>query len=171
MLRYIRDNKNLGLKYYKYLNDAPVTDILRQADIKTKNHLMDFSDSSWQDCPDTGISTGAYIILYQGGPIDHGTHVTGPVAQSSAESEYNVACTAGMALAHFRMLINELLNKDTDIFPEEDPLIVLDSKSDMCMDNNGKDTKHTRHIARRMHFVRNVKKFKMHKIDWYEGGG
>ena len=32
----------MGLKYYAYLNDAPVTDILRQANIKTKNHLMDF---------------------------------------------------------------------------------------------------------------------------------
>ena len=100
LLRYIRDNKTLGLKYYAYLNDAPVTDILRQANIKTKNHLLAFSDSSWQDCPDTGRGTGAYIIFCQGGPIDQGTHVPGPVAQSSAESEYNAACTAGMALAH-----------------------------------------------------------------------
>ena len=84
MLRYIRDNKTLGLKYYAYLNDAPVTDLLRQANIKNKNHFMAFSYSSWQDFPDTGRSTGAYIILYQGGPIDHGTHVPGPVDQSSA---------------------------------------------------------------------------------------
>ena len=131
MLRYIRDNKTLGLKYYADLNDAPVTDLLRQANIKTKNHLMAFNDSSWQDCPETGRSTGAYIILYQGGPIDHGTHVPGTVAQSSAEIEYNAACTAGMALAHFRMLIHELLNKDLEIVPEEDPLIVLDSKYTM----------------------------------------
>ena len=60
-----------------------------------------------------------------------------------------------MALAHFRMLFHEFLNKDTDIVPEEAPLVVLDSKSSMCMANNGKDTKHTRHIARRMHVVRN----------------
>ena len=73
LLRYIRYNKTLGLKYYADLNDAPVTDLLRQANIKTKNHLMAFSDSSWQDCPDTGIIIGAYIIFYQGGPIDHGT--------------------------------------------------------------------------------------------------
>ena len=59
LLRYIRDNKTLGLKYYADLNDAPVTDILRQTNIKTKNHLMDFSDSSWQYCPDNGRSTGA----------------------------------------------------------------------------------------------------------------
>ena len=39
---------------------------------------MDFYDSSWQDCIENGRSIGAYIIFYQGGPIDHGTHVTGP---------------------------------------------------------------------------------------------
>ena len=72
---------------------------------------MDFSDSSWQDCPDTGRSTGEYIIFYRGGPIDHGTHVPGPVAQYSAEIEYNAACIAGMDLAHFKMLINELLTR------------------------------------------------------------
>ena len=85
LLRYIRDNKTLGLRYYADLNDAPVTDILRQSNIKTKNQLMNFSDSSWQDFPYTGRSTGTYIIFYQGGPIDHGTHVPGPVAQYSAE--------------------------------------------------------------------------------------
>ena len=37
------------------------------------------------------------MIYYQGGPIDHGTHVTGPVAKSSAESEYNTTCTTEMA--------------------------------------------------------------------------
>ena len=47
-----------------------------------------------------------------------------------------------MALAHFRMLIHEFLNKDPYIVPEEFPLIVLDSKSAMCMAKNGKDTKH-----------------------------
>ena len=112
LLRYIRDNKTLVLKYYADLNYAPVTGLLRQANIKTKNHLMAFPDSSWQDCPDTGRSTGAYNIFYKGGPIDNGTHVPGPVAQSSAESEYNATCTAGMALEHFRMLVHELLNED-----------------------------------------------------------
>ena len=39
---------------------------------------MDFYDSSWKDCLDTGISIGAYIIFYQGGTIDHGTYAPGP---------------------------------------------------------------------------------------------
>ena len=42
---------------------------------------MDFSNSSWKDFPDTGISTGAYIIFYQGGPIDNCTHVPGPLSE------------------------------------------------------------------------------------------
>ena len=140
------------------MNDAPVTYLLRQASIKTENHLMDFSDSSWQDFPYTGRSTGAYIIFYQGEPIDHGTHVPRQVAQSSSESDYNTACTAVMFLAHFRMLIHELLKKDPDIVPKEAPMIVLDSKSDMCMAKNGRDTRHTKHIARRMNLVRNGEK-------------
>ena len=75
-----------------------------------------------------------------------------------------------MALAHFRMLINELLNKDPDIVPKEDPMIILDSKSAMCMDKNGKNIKHPRQIESIMHLVRNGEKFNMKNIDWCEGG-
>ena len=57
---------------------------------------MVFSDCSLQDFPDTYRSTGAYIVFYQCGPIDHCTHVPGQVDQSSAESEFNAKCTAGM---------------------------------------------------------------------------
>ena len=63
-----------------------------------------------------------------------------------------------------------MLNEDPDIVPKEAPLVVLDSKSAMCMAKNGKNTKHNIHIARRMHFVRNGEKCKMHKIDWCEVG-
>ena len=90
-MRYIKYNETLVLKYYADINDAPVSDLLRQDSIHTLNQLMVFSNSSWKDSPDTGRSTGAYIILYQGGPIDHGTHVPVPVSQSRAESEYNSA--------------------------------------------------------------------------------
>ena len=75
-----------------------------------------------------------------------------------------------MALAHFRILVHELLNEYPYMVPKEAPLIFLDRKSDMCMAKNGKDTKHTRHIARRMNLVRNRKKYNMYKIDWCEGG-
>ena len=106
LLRYIRENKTLGLKSYAFMNDAPLYDLLRQDRIINENQLLAFSDYSWQYCPETGRIIGACIIFYQGEKIDHCTHVTGPVNQSSAEREYNAACTTGTDLANFRMLIN-----------------------------------------------------------------
>ena len=84
LLRYIRGNNTLVLKYYSDMNDAPVSDLLIQASIKTENQLMAFSDSSCKYCLDTGRSTGSYIIFYQGGTIEHGTHFTVPIDQASA---------------------------------------------------------------------------------------
>ena len=49
-------------------------------------------------------------------------------------------------------------------------MILLDSKSTVCMAKNGKDTKQTRHIAQIMHLVINGEKYKMNRIDWCEGG-
>ena len=109
-------------------------------------------------------------MFFQGGKIDHGTHVPIQVDQSSAESDYNVECTAGISLANFRMLIHECLNKDPYIFPEEAPLNILYSKSADCMTKIGMDNKHTRHIYIRVIFLRNGEKWKTHKIDWCEGG-
>ena len=41
------------------MNDAPVTDMLRQASIKTENHLISFSDYNWKYFPKTDRSTGS----------------------------------------------------------------------------------------------------------------
>ena len=68
------------------------------------------------------------------------------------------------------MLVHEFLNKDPYIVPEEVSLIILDSKSSVCIASNDNDTKHTRHIVRILHFVKNGENFKMHKIDWCEVG-
>ena len=57
------------------MKEEPLSDLLRQAIIKTGNQLMAFYDYSCQYFPDTSGITGAYITLYQCGPIDYGTHV------------------------------------------------------------------------------------------------
>ena len=74
-----------------------------------------------------------------------------------------------MSLAHFRMLIHELLNKYPYIVPYKAPIIILDIKYAVCMAKNGKDTKHTWQISRRVHFVGNGENCKMHKIHWCGG--
>ena len=90
------DKNTLGLKYYADMKYASLSDLSRQANINTEHQLMAFLDFSRQYLPDTGRSMEAYIIFYQGGPIDHGTRVPGPVYQSSVKSQYNAACNSGM---------------------------------------------------------------------------
>ena len=46
MLRYIRDSKNLGLKYYAKIEDAPLSEILTLASIKYVNKLTVFYNYS-----------------------------------------------------------------------------------------------------------------------------
>ena len=67
-----------------------------------------------------------------------------------------------MSLSVFIILNNELLNNDPDVVSEQAPLIILYIKSDMCMDRNGKNTKHTRQISRRANFVRSYKEYNIH---------
>ena len=55
----------------------------------------------------------------------------------------------------FHYLIRDFFNKDTEIVPETLYLILLYSKSTMCIAKNGKNTKYVRHISRRVYFVRN----------------
>ena len=76
LLRYISYNKTLELKYYFEMKDTFLSDLLRQVSIKNENQLMVFSDSIWKYFPDTVRITEAYIIFYQGVPIDYVTHVT-----------------------------------------------------------------------------------------------
>ena len=63
-----------------------------------------------------------------------------------------------MALAHFRMLIHELLNKDTYVVTKETPITILVIRSAICIAKSDKETNNTRHIDRRVNFVRNVEK-------------
>ena len=61
------------------------------------------------------------------------------------------------------------MKKYPDIVPEEAPLIILDSKSAVCMDNNGKNTKHTRHIYGRVNCVRSGEKLKCKRFTGVKG--
>jgi hypothetical protein len=56
-----------------------------------------------------------------------------------------------MAVTHIKMLLNDMEAR----FDNEDmESIILDGKSAIAKGNSFKDTKHTRHISRRYHCVR-----------------
>ena len=75
-----------------------------------------------------------------------------------------------MALVNLRVLINELVIKYLDIFPKTVPIIILYSKSGVCMVKSGKYTEITRHIDRRIRLVRNDDNGKTQRIVWRQRG-
>jgi hypothetical protein len=82
---------------------------------------------------------------------DHSSNLTDPIALSSAEAEHNETCLCGMVVTHLEMLLNDMEARSEN---EDTVSIILDSKSAIAMGNSFKDTKHTRHILRRYHYVR-----------------
>ena len=96
-------------------------------------------DSSWQDCPDTGRSTGSFLIFSQGGIMDFSTFEPSPVAMSSAEAECNTGAAAGMSMCHIRMLDNELNGLEADLIPSPPVLMLCDNESAVTITNLDKD--------------------------------
>lgn len=87
VLRYLRDNTFIGLKFYSNASEAPITHMLHEAGIQQDHPFYTFSDSSWNDDVDSGRSTGCFLIVYMGGIVDHSSNLPVPVALSSAEAE------------------------------------------------------------------------------------
>ncbi len=56
LLRYLRDNKFHGLRYYSNIKEAPLTRMLRDQNISQRHLFYGHSDFSWNDDQDTGCS-------------------------------------------------------------------------------------------------------------------
>ena len=80
LLCYLRDNATYGLRFHADWEKSRINNILRENNISTSTEFVGFSDSSWQDCPDSGRSMGGYITTYHGTPIAFSSNVPSPVA-------------------------------------------------------------------------------------------
>jgi hypothetical protein len=165
LLRYLRDHTYFGVTFYSDIERASVTKMLDSQKVALGKLFYTFSDSSWNDDVDTGRSTGCFLIFYMGGVVDHNSNLPNPVALSSAEAEYNECCLACMATNHLAMLVEEfeLKGAERSLIP-----LILDSKSAIAMGNSFRDTKHTRHIMRRFHYVREGVESKRFILCWIQ---
>ena len=168
LLMYLRcHHQNFGLRYYSNEQDSPIYKRVQEytsADLTCPLKL--FTDSSWQDCPDDGRSTGCYLLYFKGGIVNAASFVPTPVALSSAEAEYNALAHSFQAVANSRQLVHELYGNHADT-PLSIP-VFCDSESAIAIGSSLKDTKRTRHIQRRVHFVRDnidSRSFVPNKID------
>ena len=173
LIGFIKSTSNKRIKFFKNFTKSPLYKILIENNILdiTAEGAITFSDSSWNDCIDTGRSTGGYISSLQGGVVDYGSHLPVPVAMSSGEAEYIAAAVACMRASHLRMLIYDLQHMSsrnynaTDV-PHPPAKIIIDNEAAIAMATCNKDTAGNRHVARRYHYVRQGTSLKEHTFSW-----
>jgi hypothetical protein len=69
VLRYLQKFPDYAIKLYSSVEESPAYQICQKNRIKPMD-IIGFSDSSWQDCPDTGRRTCGFKVFVQGGLID-----------------------------------------------------------------------------------------------------
>ena len=168
---YLRKYTSYCLKVYADFTKSPVYDICIRHNI-SPTCLMGFSDTSWQDCPDTGRSTCGFKVFVQGCLVDAQSTMPVPIALSSAEAEYMGACNLGAMICHLRDLIYDMAylgTKEYDIegsTKETPSILLIDNQATVRMSKNFKVTAKNRHVARCWHFVRRGVKDKLFSLHW-----
>jgi hypothetical protein len=84
--RYLRKHTGYAIKFYADETQLPVYKICIQHNIKY-TPIVGFTDSSWNECPDTGRSTCGYEIFIQGGLVEANSTMPVLVALSVVEAE------------------------------------------------------------------------------------
>jgi Reverse transcriptase (RNA-dependent DNA polymerase) len=143
-----------GIKFYSDISKSPLySHLTSTGNNKFADYpIVVFSDASFQDCPDSGRSTGGYLIFMQGAVVDATSTMPQLVPWSTCEAEYCLASLATMAAFYIRKVYNELHGIDSDrqlTIP-----LGIDSQSAMDTAISYKETQRTRHFSRRFHFIR-----------------
>ena len=168
---YLRKHPDYAIKFYSNIEEAPTSLICKKHGIK-QTEIVGFSDTSWQDCPDTGCSTCGYKVFIQGGIVDAQSTMPVPVALSSPEAEYMGACNLGAMTCHIRDLLYDFEYLGTSMHKTEGTtdntpsILLIDNQATVRMSKNYKVTAKNRHIARRWHFVRRGVRDKLFALHW-----
>jgi hypothetical protein len=160
---YLRRFPDYAIKFNNNVNESPVHKICTKHKVPF-TELIGFSDSSWQDCPDTGRSTAGYKVFIKGNVIDADSSMPVPVAFSSAEAEYMGACNLGAIISHLRELLYEFEYLGTEQYEIDG--IFGETPSMKSMSKNYKVTSKNRHVGRRWHFLRRGTIAKMFQLLW-----
>jgi hypothetical protein len=143
-----------GIKFYSDITKAPLYQHLTTTGNRkfVDYPIVVFSDVSFQDCPDSGRSTGGFLIFMQGGVVDTTSTMPQLVARSTCQAEYCMGALAVLAAFYTRKVYNELHGIDPDCHLTIP--IGTDSQSAIDTAISQKETQRTRHFSRRFHFIR-----------------
>ena len=173
LICYITNIANKQIKYFSNYKQYPIFKTLKEKNIHiNEDTILTFTDSSWNDCVDTGRSTGGNCTIVQGGPVDHSSYLPIPVAMSSSEAEYIATATTCMRASHLHMLTYNLRHLGTPEYDGDNikcqpARIIKDNEATIIMSKYNKDTVGNRHVTRRFHYVRQDTVLNEHKFNGF----
>jgi hypothetical protein len=113
------------------------------------------------------------MIFHNGALIKANSTMPTPVAMSTSEAKYMVACSATMATAHIRMLLYDMLylgtkqwRESSQHLPSIPAILMINNEATVQIAKNGKLTRKARHIKQRFHFVRQGQQDGIHQLHW-----
>jgi hypothetical protein len=141
ILRYLKGTINLALVYSK---------INHNNDFNSNNNIIGYSDASYAPFKDDRKSIGAYIFIFNNGPISWSSKKQSIVALSSCEAEYRALSECSKESQWLKNLHSELNNSLNPI------ILFEDNQAAMKIAENNMFSKRTKHIDIRYHFIREL---------------
>lgn len=132
ILRYLNSTKNLGLKY-----------------TKGGKGIEGMCDADWGGDKQTRKSVSGFVCFHAGNPIAWHSRKQNCVALSSMEAEYISASSAAQELVNLKGVVSEFSENQTVI-------LKVDNLSAISMVKNFENSKRSKHIEIRYHFIRDL---------------
>jgi hypothetical protein len=151
VLRYLAGTMDFGITYN------------RAKEMPEKIILDGYCDSDWANDPSSRKSTTGLVFALAGGAVSWMSRRQTIVALSTAEAEYVAACEAAMEAKAESNILQEILRSQA-----VELRIGIDNQAAHVLATNPTNSRRTRHIELRWHYVREqVAKgaIELHKVD------
>ena len=133
VLRYVQGTLDYGIEYSKHKSET----------------LKGFCDADWGGSEEDSRSTSGYAFGFGSGVCSWASMKQGTVALSTAEAEYVSASEATTQVMWLRSILDDLGEKQ-----DKATSLYCDNMSAIAMAKNPVFHQKTRHINRRIHFIR-----------------
>ena len=137
---------------FRYLKGTTDTKLTYSPDPASKSLFTVYTDADFGGDPDTGRSTGAYVVKMGTGAVDWSSKLQPIVTLSSTEAEYVAAVEAGKEICWMRNLLTELG------YPVEGKPSVLhiDNNSAISVARNPEHFGRLKHLDLRFYWLRDI---------------
>lgn len=140
VLRYLKGTMNKELTYHHQEKEENTNQF---------SNITAFSDADWAGDKTTRKSVSGALIYHQGNLIAWSSRRQRTVSLSSAESEYIAAASCVSELLFVKGL-------SVDFNEECNVVLYVDNQSAIKMIHNSENTKHSKHIDIKYHFIKDI---------------